>query len=72
MFCICLQVNNSKDLRVLLKFGLMSNNNISSIKKINRLLQEGAMNQSSAYKPAAVPKDMSTNDTAKGAAPWPT
>ena len=24
------------------------------------------MNQSSAYKPAAVPKDMSTNDTAKG------
>ena len=51
MFCICLQVNKQQDLLVLLKFGLMSNNNILSIKDIDRLPQEGTMNQSSAYKP---------------------
>ena len=68
MFCICLQVNKQQDLLVLLKFGLMSNDNILSIKDINRLLQEGAMNQSSVYKQQMVdvPKAITANDSAKG------
>lgn len=55
-----LQVANAKDLLVLLKFGLMSDQNITSIKQINHLLQEGVMTQACAYKPA-VPKT-STGD----------
>ena len=66
MFCICLQVNKQQDLLVLLKFGLMSNANVLAIKHINRLLQEGAMTQSSAYKPVDVPKAITANDSAKG------
>ena len=66
MFCICLQVNKQQDLLVLLKFGLLSEGNILAIKQINRLLQEGAMTQSSAYKPVDVPKAMTANDSAKG------
>ena len=65
MFCICLQVNKQQDLLVLLKFGLMSEGNILAIKHINRLLQEGAMNQSSVYKPVDVPKAITANDSAK-------
>ena len=66
MFCICLQVNKQQDLLVLLKFGLMSNANVLAIKDINRLLQEGAMTQTIAYKPVDVPKAMTANDSAKG------
>jgi hypothetical protein len=65
MFCICLQVNKQQDLIVLLKFGLMSEDNILAIKQINRLLQEGAMNQYSVYKPIVVPKAITANDSAK-------
>ena len=66
MFCICLQVNKQQDLLVLLKFGLLSNANALAIKHINRLLQEGAMTQTFAYKPVDVPKAMTANDSAKG------
>jgi hypothetical protein len=66
MFCICLQVNKQQDLLVLLKFGLMSNANVLAITDINRLLQEGAMNQTSAYKPVVVQKAMTANDSTKG------
>ena len=66
MFCICLQVNKQQDLLVLLKFGLMSKGNILAIKHINRLLQEGAMTQSSVYKPVDVQKAITANDSAKG------
>lgn len=67
MFCICLQVNKQQDLLVLLKFGLLSEGNILAIKQINRLLQEGAMNQSSVYKQQMVdvPKAITANDSAK-------
>jgi hypothetical protein len=65
MFCICLQVNKQQDLIVLLKFGLMSEDNILAIKQINRLLQEGAMKQHSVYKPIVVPKAITANDSAK-------
>ena len=67
MFCICLQVNKQQDLLVLLKFGLLSEGNILAIKQINRLLQEGAMNQSSVYKQQMVdvPKAITANVSAK-------
>ena len=67
MFCICLQVNKQPDLLVLLKFGLLSEGNILAIKQINRLLQEGAMNQSSVYKQQMVdvPKAITANVSAK-------
>lgn len=67
MFCICLQVNKQQDLLVLLKFGLLSEGNILAIKQINRLLQEGAMNQSSVYKQEMVdvPKAITANVSAK-------
>ena len=67
MFCICLQVNKQQDLLVLLKFGLLSEGNILAIKQINRLLQEGAMKQSSVYKQQMVdvPKAITANVSAK-------
>ena len=67
MFCICLQVNKQQYLLVLLKFGLLSEGSILAIKQINRLLQEGAMNQSSVYKQQMVdvPKAITANVSAK-------
>lgn len=66
MSVLYLQVNKPTDLLVILKFGLMSDDNITSINRINHLLQEGAMNHASAYKPdkPVVPKVITTNSTA--------